>query len=607
MYNDLFEIYGTDEPAITYAVDVLNGNIITGKKIKLACQRFIDELRKVEYDDFKYYYDSKAVASIVDFSGLLVNLDDRTNFNLTRFQKFILSQIQGWKTKDGQGFKYSRALISMARANGKTAILSVVLLYRFLFGQPATNRELGIVSQDLPHAEALYKYCDIQWKHLSGTKQFKTLANKLGIESNQREFRIKSQATTLRKMSASSATTSDGLGHMTLSIFDEYHLFTNRDYVNSVTSGQMFMPYAQTIFISTSGSDPAHSPMYEDYNYYSRLLTSGNYDELENVLFLCWEQDSDDEAYPDDYDIWQKSNPLFEIEAMKQSAIKKMKTERDEKATGGKLSAFITKNLNRWSASGHDDSFLTMPDIERAVGGGVEIDGRDCYVGIDYSLTSDNTSVAFVFPNGDKDNFYIKEHSFIPWQKAGSIEAKERLDKINYRDVESKGFCTITADQLGMINHDQVYSWLLDFIDEHDLQVKGVLYDPNYLKDFIAQLESQRPEWLLIPVKQTTMYLSEPTKFLQDGIIRGNITIDDNDCLKTGLANAVTVVNYGGMKVDKMRNSEKIDSVDSVVTALFEGMYYFSTYSNQQADKNSPFSGMSQAQINDFYTNKFSF
>ena len=46
--------------------------------------------------------------------------------------------------------------------------------------------------------------------------------------------------------------------------------------------------------------------------------------------------------------------------------------------------------------------------------------------------------------NGVK-KWYLAQHSFIPWYKAGSIEAKEKQDGINYRDLEKQGYCTITS------------------------------------------------------------------------------------------------------------------------------------------------------------------
>ncbi|MGC4389121.1 terminase TerL endonuclease subunit, partial [Streptococcus suis] len=65
-----------------------------------------------------------------------------------------------------------------------------------------------------------------------------------------------------------------------------------------------------------------------------------------------------------------------------------------------------------------------------------DIRNRQVYVGVDYSLFSDNTAIAFVYPYADDNNtpkWHIEQHSFIPWQQAGSLEAKEKKDGMNYR------------------------------------------------------------------------------------------------------------------------------------------------------------------------------
>ncbi len=83
------------------------------------------------------------------------------------------------------------------------------------------------------------------------------------------------------------------------------------------------------------------------------------------------------------------------------------------------------------------DSFLKLADVEKAVIPEFNRKGKQVYIGFDYSMFSDNTSLAFIYPHDGK--WYVEQHSFIPWQKAGSMEAKEKQDGINYRELAKKG------------------------------------------------------------------------------------------------------------------------------------------------------------------------
>uniref|UniRef100_UPI00236316B5 terminase TerL endonuclease subunit n=1 Tax=Leuconostoc mesenteroides TaxID=1245 RepID=UPI00236316B5 len=425
---------------------------------------------------------------------------------------------------------------------------------------------------------------------------------------NQREMRIKSQSTTMRKLSASSSTTSDGIGHFSYAVVDEYHLFKDRSFINSITSGQTFLPYSQTIFISTSGTD-VRSPMFADYKRYSSYMAQKTWHEIDNILFLAWEQDNDDEAFGDP-SVWQKSNPLFELEGKRKSAIPKMTAERDELNSQGRLPDFLTKNMNRWQ-NAKENAFLPVDLLTQAIIPTFNMQGRDVYIGFDYSQTNDDTAIAFVFPytdNTGNQKYHLYQHSFIPLAKLGTIEAKEQRDGINYRDVESKGFATITRDRFGLIDEDEVFNFMLSFIEKYDLNVKAILYDQWGTGTFIRRLDEVKNEYLIIPVRQGIKSLNEPTKFLQTAFIKSQITMLDDEAMFGALSNAVIVQDNNGIKIDKNTNSAKIDVADAIVNALFEGMFYFTSFTNAPDEKNkSPFAGMSEDQVNDYFMNEFKF
>lgn len=107
-----------------------------------------------------------------------------------------------------------------------------------------------------------------------------------------------------------------------------------------------------------------------------------------------------------------------------------------------------------------------------------------------------------------------------------------------------------------------------------------------------------------MPVKQTTPWLFEPTKFLRNGIIRGEITHFEDEVIMEGLSNAITVGNVAGYKIDKNKHTAKLDVVDSLVHALYEGMHYFDKYTNVEQPKSKNFmDGWGPEQINEYYMN----
>ena len=603
-YQDVLDKY-SDDPTVTYAVSVLTGKKLAGNLIKMASLRQLMDLqRQWTDDDFPYEYQPERAERIINFASLLRDLQTNEPFVLSPYQEFIVSLLEAWVDPRTKGAKrFDRGIISMSRANGKTAIMAVLALFNFLFGQPAHNRQLAVASADQSHANALYGYMRSQWQSLK-EDAFSSVQKRLKVEDNKIQMTIPSQATTMVKLSDQSSVGADSR-HYSFAIIDEYHLFRDRDFIDSITSGQGFLPYSQAIFISTAGVD-LRSPMYGDYKRFSKIFEDEHYSEMDNILFLFWQQDSDDEIY--EPDTWIKSNPLFELPEMKQSAMTKLIAERDELIATGKRNDFITKNLNRF-VNAKDDAFLTAQQIEATVipTEDFNIDGRTVYIGMDFSAVNDDFSVGFVFPYTDDNGvhkFHLLNHSFIPWERAGSIQSKMKQDSINYEHSEELGYATISTDPYGQINQEQVFWWLAEFIEMHQLDVQAILYDAWNSKAFVAQLDEVFPEIMTIPVRQTVPQLYEGTSFLRDGIIRGQITTFDDEILQVGLSNAITVGNPSGYKINKAKNTSKIDSVDAIVDALYEGMYYFENFTNiEPLKKKSMFDGMSPEQIDEYYQN----
>lgn len=365
------------------------------------------------------------------------------------------------------------------------------------------------------------------------------------------------------------------------------------------------MPFSQIVFISTAGVD-LRSPMYQDYKRFKELYEKGDYATIENSLFLFWQQDSDDEV--NEPDTWIKSNPLFEIESKRVQATQKLISERDELSATGKLPDFITKNMNRF-VNAKDDAFLSATRLENIVipEESFDITGRDVFIGMDFSATSDDSALGFVFPYIADDGthkFHLYGHYFIPWERAGNIQAKMKQDGINYVDSEAKGYSTISTDEFGQIDQRQIFEWITDFIESYHLEVKAITYDAWNSASFVEKLDNAFPEYLLLPVKQTTPQLFLPTQFLRNGIIRGAITRFEDEVMFVGLSNAVTVGNVAGYKIDKNTHSAKIDVVDSLINGLYEGMYYFDSYTNVEEPKKKNFlSGKSPEEINEYYMN----
>lgn len=597
-YRDVILKYGTD-PSVEYSLKVLNGEIIAGKKIVWAVKRHMNDLQKALNDDqYEYVYKPELVNKIIKFSSLLKDVSTGEQFELVSFQKFILSQLVGWWHIDGT-IKYKYGYISMGRSQGKSQVLSVYLMYQLLFAK-GVSKDIGLGALDSEHTKVLYRYMSYNFEQL-GSGLFSDLFKQLGVEFNKQEMRVSATSSVLNKFSAKSTPTDSR--HFTTFVLDEALLLTTRDkdWLDSVTSGQTGLPNSQFIAISTAQGNPQSRIFYERYQDYSKAIELNDFNSYQRDLVLIWEQDSDDEMLTDDFDVWQKSNPLLELESIKQSRLSGLKIERQKNINSGS-DEFMTKSMNRFVLnSATDESFTTLELIDQAKI--IELPNntiQSVYVGLDLSKTGDNTAVStiYVTPQG---HYYVDSFTFVPtYQQQGDIAKKIDNDNIDYLKAERSGRATIATGS-GIIDEDQVITWLIDHIET--LQQKCTvtfLYD-NWGAEYVSDsIDKALPNLIMLPVKQTTPFMSPPSLFTQQLLVEGKLHImSDDNVTEQALLNARVIRNEYGVKVVKDTYSNKIDNLVSILIAMFEARYALKNYTNN-TDTNY-FAGMTQDEINSYY------
>ena len=356
---------------------------------------------------------------------------------------------------------------------------------------------------------------------------------------------------------------------------DESGDLKDRTSISKIVSGQVKIPNRQFIQISTAYPNPT-SPLRHDERMMQGIMERDDR-AGDTQLCLVWSQDSIDEIYMPE--TWSKSNPLLDLESEHDTLLKGLMDKRDADLLSGNINDFIIKNMNLWGEQ-DENSFLKLEDIERSVISDFDIRGRRAYVGLDASMFSDNTAIGFVYPYLGADGsqkWHIEQHSFIPWQQAGSLEAKEKQDGVNYRDLETKGFCTITSHPQGLINPEEVYRWFCEYVEDNQLDVVFFGYDAMMVNKIIKALESNT-SFPMMPIRQRTSELKDPTKFLQTLFIEGNITRLDDEIMRKALINAVIKEDNIGIQVDKMKSTYKIDVVDAIIDGMYDGMYAFEDY-----------------------------
>ncbi|MDM8259640.1 terminase large subunit [Limosilactobacillus vaginalis] len=590
------------DPATKYALDVMDEKVQAGYLMKLACFRHLRDLQRYQGGSFNFYYDVNEVDKILKFAAIAPNVDTGEPTKLMPWQKFIFAMLFGWRDYDTNTKRFTRVVLSVARGQGKSYLMAIYMAYSFLIeSMGLSNQDFLVTAENYDQTGKLYGYIANMLKSIIDQQPvFKKLAEEDDLVIHEHT------GISMRKFNNNLRPLSFNAGkydsyHFTTAVFDEVGNIKSREGTKKIVSGQVKVPNHQYIEISTSYPDPS-VPFHEEQKMIQQVMEQDFSREADRTLGLIWAQDSLDETFKEE--TWIKSNPLLGLPSQHDILLDGLRDKRDADMLAGTVDDFQNKNLNLWLQEA-TNSYLKLSDIERAIIPSFDIRGRDVYIGFDYSMFSDNTAIAFIYPYQDGDGrqkWHIEQHSFIPWEKAGSIQAKEKQDGIDYRELAKKGYCTITSHPQGLINDDQVYSWLLNYVEENNLHVIFFGYDAWGATNAIKQMDINT-NFPLEAIRQRTSELKDPTKFLQKIFVEGNCSRLDDKIMEKALINAEIYEDKIGIQVDKAKATLKIDVVDAIIDALYQGMYHFEDFGIAN-DKSQQVDRMTAEQVKKWFESK---
>lgn len=587
------------DPGTTYAFDVLDKKIQAGYMIKLACFRHLRDLQRQDTDDFPYHYDIKEADKLLKFASISPNVDTGEPTKLMAWQKFIFCLMIGWRDKDNDK-RFTRVIVSVARGQGKTYLMAILVAYSYLIESLSLeNQDYLVASINYKQTMKIFGYIKSMLRKVIDIEPFKSLAEEAGLELQSEQIIEKKTNNILRAISHEAGQYDSY--HFRTAIFDEIGEIKTRDRISKIISGQVKVKNHQFVQISTAYPDPT-VPFHEDEKMIMEAMEQDFKREADSYLGLIWSQDDLDETYKPE--TWIKSNPLLDLADQKDNLMSGLKDKRDNDLLTGNISDFENKNLNLWLKQA-TTSYLKLQDVEEAVDDNFNIDGREVYIGLDYSMFSDNTALGFVFPYKDENGnprWHLAQHSFIPWQQAGSLEAKEKQDGIAYHELPE--YCTITGHAKGIINPEQVYKWLLEYVDRHHLEPIFFGYDRfgSYQVKNITESLNANTGWFIQDIAQRTSELANPTKFLQECFATGKITRFNDPIMEKALLNASVKEDKIGIQVDKDKATLKIDVVDALIDAMYKAMDHFEEYGLIN-DKSTQVERMTQEQVLAWFEN----
>lgn len=469
--------------------------------------------------------------------------------NLMKWQMEIIRELLGTLDRKGQR-KYRRLFIHVARKNGKTFLMCLLILY-WLAEESFFDPSAEIVS------------CAVT-KEQSARVIFNTCRRMIEISPElSRLIQVRRQPAILTNVLTNSTyepLASDAkpqLGkNLSLVVFDESHGMPDSELWDAMASSQSMREQPMFTSISTAG-DTRSSFYYQVYEKMKQISVDPSLDPATLVRIFEVPEDLDWKD-PENFIL---ANPAlgsatevgFRNRKEMEDALKKASLEEGEGAFRqfylnqfSKFGANTFVPLDKWDACGSEIDYASLP-------------GRVCYVGIDLSSTTDLTGVTFLFepldPSGKWDVL-----SWV-WLAGESLSDVCRRDKIPY-DRWLKGG-NIIFEGKPVIDVDSVKSKIQELASRYRIQWIG--FDPHLADDLKTWTE-----WEMIPVPQQTNFLSPPTKRIREKIMRGQIRHGGDPLLRAMVEAArLDVDTNANVRLNKAKSTSRIDALAALVNAEF--------------------------------------
>lgn len=539
------------DPTTNFIKRVLNGDLITSKAVLAAIKRQQADLKRT---DWRWYFDTNLAGKAVAFMEILVEPKTGKPQPLADFQKFIIGCLYGWVDKNDQSIRrFTEAFISMARKNGKSLLISGVILYEFLFGKnPAMNRQLYTAGNDREQAGIVFNMVK---KRLSALRSTDPEIKRM-TRITRSEIENLNDGSIIRTFSRDAGLVNGFEPHV--AVVDEYSEAKNTDMIETLASGQGLLPSYLTFIISTAGFD-MNVPMFKQNYPYAKSVLSGEFEADRYFTFIA-EQDNIQEI--DNPQNWIKSNPILDVPSLSQQLHDYLKNKLNQAKNDGTLNSKYVKSFNMWRQA-EEDSYMDIETWKKAEINLPDITGQRVWFGVDVGKTSDLYAISWLYPI--EGVWYADSHCFVG-TKYG-LDSKIKSDRLDYRKLEQLGQCDITQLESGIIDVEAVFDWLEQFVETYSLDVQAICFDPYQYGPLLTLIEKNHPEWPQIQVRQGTLTLSMPTKQFKDDIIGGNIKHSDNQILTAAVNNAVLMTDNNGVRINKNKQSNKIDALDALLDA----------------------------------------
>lgn len=532
------------QDGVAYAHAVAKGEINVCNDVRLACQRFLNQLENKEWE---WVFDERFPAHVIQFAATLKHTKGPLAgqyIELEGFQLLLICAIYGFRSKkDLTKRMVTDVILFIPRKAGKSTLTAVIALYELLCGESgpevftlATNREQATIVFDSSKG-----FVEGMPKELADL--FTPSKYTIGKRGDSQSM--------FKALSRDTKKSGDGKNPSCV-IVDEAAQIVDRNSIEVLHSGMVARQNPLRFYITTA-SFTKDTKFYEDLSMMQSMLRGEATDNPRWFGLMYGLDLGDDWREPS---VWAKANPMHGISVFEDAIAQRAEEAKHKPAA---LNEFLCKTLNVWvsanaawldRANWDDPACLVKPREEKP---------EAVFIGFDLAATRDLNAVCTLKRYGELD--YEAEWQFFLPEESLAFIPKHYLDIFTV--AVNSGILKLTE---GNVMDDREIS---DYIINQQCKkydVKEVGYDAYNAASLVARLHDAG-----IPVKkvgQGMAVLNNPSKYVEKMILNKQIKHDGNPFVGWQLGNCSVFQDVNGNIKVRKNEADKAAKVDGIIAMI---------------------------------------
>lgn len=347
-----------------YCEDVISGKVLACKWVKLACERQVKDLQRIEQQHFLYTFDEEKASRVCRFVERLPHIKGPLSgqrIKLEAWQCFILTTVFGWVKKSTGNRRFKKVYIEVPKGNGKSALSSGVALY-MLAADKEGGAEIYSAARTKEQARVVFDVASAMMREAGTLK----LRDDIGVTVMTNSIAQTKTESKFKPLASDSQSLEGVNPHF--ACLDEVHTHRTREVHDNLQTAMTKRLQNLLWSITTAGTNRT-GICFELHTYIQRILEGKAQDD--SYFGIIYTIDGPDKLPDgtmtpgDDWTnpaSWAKANPNYEVsvyaDVLASDCNKAMQIASSQPT-------FLTKNLNVWVNA--DTSWLDPRQVAMCV------------------------------------------------------------------------------------------------------------------------------------------------------------------------------------------------------------------------------------------------